>query len=231
VTEGAEKKLLRALAAVSAALDRIDSPSMIIGGIAVIVRGAARATLDIDATVWAGDGSLEGVLKAMKSKSIIPRIAGALAFARQNQVLLLVHRPTGTPIDVSMASLDFEREALARATLEDVGGISVRVAAPEDLVVLKAVAWRDRDRSDIERLLVLHRLEIDLDRVRRLVKAFAHIIDEPNRVEEFEQLVERARNSSRERHLPGRLKTTPPRKRPRQRKKARKSRSHTKPSR
>jgi predicted nucleotidyltransferase len=46
---------------------------------------------------------------------------------------------------VSLAWLDFEREALARASVVDFGGVRVRVAEAEDLVVFKAVAWRDRD--------------------------------------------------------------------------------------
>jgi hypothetical protein len=51
---------------------------------------------------------------------------------------------------------------------------------------------RDRDRSDVERLLVLHGRSIDLERVRALVREFATALDEPGRVAEFEALLRRA---------------------------------------
>jgi predicted nucleotidyltransferase len=74
----------------------------------------------------------------------------------------------------------------------DFGGVRLRVATPEDLVIYKAVAWRDRDRSDIERLLARHRDTIDLERVRQVVREFAAALDDPARVEQFDALVRRA---------------------------------------
>jgi len=64
---------------------------------------------------------------------------------------------------------------------------------PEDLVIYKALAWRDQDRSDIERLFVLHGQGMDLEKIRGLVSEFARILGEPQRVEEFEALLRRAR--------------------------------------
>ncbi|MFW6012464.1 MAG: hypothetical protein ACOC92_02005, partial [bacterium] len=66
------------------------------------------------------------------------------------------------------------------------------VPLPEDLIVYKAVAWRDRDKEDIERLLLLHAEQVDLARVRELVAQFATALDEPERLEQFETLVRRA---------------------------------------
>jgi len=101
------------------------------------------------------------------------------------------HRPTGTPIEISLAWLEFEWEALARATVEDLGMLRVPLAQPEDLVIYKAVAWRDRDRADIERLLRIHD-GIDIARVRRRVEQFAEALDEPERVREFDRLLGRS---------------------------------------
>lgn len=52
MTGPADRGLLDALRALSAALREAGAPSMIIGGIAVIARGVPRLTVDIDATVW-----------------------------------------------------------------------------------------------------------------------------------------------------------------------------------
>ena len=70
-------------------------------------------------------------------------------------------------------------------------GAHIPVALAEDLVIYKAVAWRERDRTDIERLLVTHRDRIDLGRVRRVLSEFAEALDEPDRIAEFDRLVER----------------------------------------
>jgi len=110
-------------------------------------------------------------------------------------VLLLRHEPTGTPIEVSLAWLPFEETALARAEPLDLVPGSVPVAVAEDLVIYKAVAWRDRDRADIERLLVQHGDHIDLARVRRVVQDFAEALGAPERLTELDALIRRALSS------------------------------------
>jgi predicted nucleotidyltransferase len=94
-------------------------------------------------------------------------------------------------MELSLAWLPFEREALRRAELLDVGGVNVPVAVAEDLVVYKAVAWRERDRTDIERLLRAHAGDIDLAYVRRIIAEFAEALDELDRIDDFERLVAR----------------------------------------
>jgi hypothetical protein len=58
------------------------------------------------------------------------------------------------------------------------------------------VAWRERDRADIERLLARHAGRIDLDRVRSLVREFADALDEPERLAAFDAIVTRATERS-----------------------------------
>ncbi len=181
--------LIAALRDLQAALAAHGRSAMIIGGIAVMARGVPRQTIDIDATTEAEGTDLSALLQTLARHHIVPRVPDALAFARERQVLLLRHEPSGTPLEITLAWLPFELDALARATVVDFRGVLVRVATPQDLVVYKAVAWRDRDRSDIERLLVRHHSAIDIDAVRRLVRQFADALDEPERIEAFEALV------------------------------------------
>jgi hypothetical protein len=183
--------LLEALAALTRALDRFGKPFMLIGGLAVIARGVPRDTDDIDATVWAPGLDLDDLLAALREEGITGRIPDLDAFARRSQVLLLQHEPTGTPLEISLAWLPFEEEAMSRAETLVLGGARLPVAVAEDLVVYKVVAWRDRDRADVERLLATHRGSIDLDRVRDLVRRFAEALDEPERIAEFDRLVHR----------------------------------------
>jgi predicted nucleotidyltransferase len=94
-------------------------------------------------------------------------------------------------MDVSLAWLPFESDAISRAQLVSVGGVDVPIATAQDLIVYKAIAWRARDKRDIEDLLQLHRSQIDLVYVRDRVREFAEAIDEPERVLELDAMLER----------------------------------------
>lgn len=186
-----KQPLVRAIADLLAALEAVGAPHMIIGGLAVITRGVVRHTDDADATVWAADIDVSGLLRALRARGIVGRIPEVEAFATQSQVLLLVHQPSGVPMDVSLAWLPFERDAIARAQTVRVEGVDIPVATAQDLIVYKAIAWRDRDRHDIEELLRLHRSSVDLAYIRDRVAEFAEAIDEPERVNQLDGIVAR----------------------------------------
>lgn len=181
-----------AITALTEALDESGAPAMLIGGIAVIARGIPRHTDDVDGTISADAIDLDDVVRILAKHAIEPRVADALQFARQHQVLLLVHVPSATEIELSLAWLPFEREALARAERLDLGTVRARVATAEDLVIYKAVAWRQRDRSDVEQLIQLHHDTIDFARVERIIAEFAAALEEPERLQEFLALKRKA---------------------------------------
>jgi hypothetical protein len=191
----ADEPLIEAIRSVATALDSLVAPSMIIGGIAVIAAGVPRQTIDVDATVLGRQAPLEDVVAALARQGISPRISNALEFARERQVLLLVHDATGVKIEVSFAWLPFEEEALALANEIEVSGQRIRVARPEDLIVYKTAAWRDRDKSDVERLLTLYLDAIDLQRVRALIVEISAALDDPARVDAFDAIVARVRRA------------------------------------
>lgn len=192
VSPAPDRPLLRAIAALDRALSELEGPTMIIGGIAVIARGVPRLTVDVDATVWGEGVDLEQLLATLERHEIVPRISDARDLARRRQVLLLEHRPSGTPLEVSMGWLPFELEAMQRASEVDFEGVRIRVPQVEDLIIYKAVAWRDRDREDIERLLLIHGDSVDLERIRSLVRQFGEALDDPQRIEQLESILERS---------------------------------------
>lgn len=183
---------LDALEALRCALDEVDAPSMIIGGVAVIALGVPRLTVDIDATVAAADLKIERLVEGLDRQGIRPRIPDALAFARARQVFLGVHQASGTPVDVSLAWLPFEAEALSSSQVCDYAGVRIRIPRPEDLLIYKIIASRPRDLQDAEGLLVLHGATMDVDRVRRVVKQFADVLDDVERPETLERLIRKA---------------------------------------
>lgn len=138
--------LSEAVQAVSRALADLPAPGMLIGGIAVIARGVPRATRDVDATIDGSQLELPGLLRRLETHEIVPRIADALGFATQHQVLLLRHEPSGVDVDISIAWLPFELEALAASEKLVLANVHVPVARAEDLTIYKAVAWRPQDQ-------------------------------------------------------------------------------------
>jgi len=192
VSEPGEPRFLGALRALGDGLTELGVPWMIIGGVAVIARGVARFTVDIDAVLWGPAVDLEQALGTLGRHEITPRIDEAAGFARQHQVLLLQHAPSGVPLDLSLAWLPFEDEAIRAGQECDYAGVRIRVPRPDDLIVYKLVAARPRDLDDAETLLLLHGRTLDVPRIRRLVRAFAEALDDSTRPEALERLLRRA---------------------------------------
>lgn len=163
---------------------------MIIGGVAVIALGVPRLTVDIDATVASVDPEL--LSKALERRGIRPRIPDAVDFARARQVFLGIHEASDTPVDVILARLPFEEEAIRSSREQNFAEVRIRVPRPEDLVIYKIVAGRPQDLDDVEGLLLLHGLSIDLGRVRRVVREFADALGDEERVHALERLIRKA---------------------------------------
>jgi hypothetical protein len=168
----------RTLEGLTPVLDKYRGRSVVIGGIAVIARGVPRVTRDIDIAFSGADVTLQGLADQLARAGIVARIQDAVAFAAESQVLLLRHARTGVDVDVSLAWLPFELEAIGAASPAKVGGITLQVAQPEDLVIYKAIAWRPQDQQDIERLLVLHGARMDLMRIRRHVRELGEAMEQ-----------------------------------------------------
>jgi hypothetical protein len=165
---------------------------MLIGGLAVVARGVPRLTIDIDAVVDGEGLDVDRLWVVLRESGLEARIADAAKLASERLVLLLQHPASGMTVDLSLGWMQFEREAMERATTINLGGVLVAVATPEDLVVLKAVAWRAVDRLDITELVIRHHADMDLQRMRRTVAGFYELLEVPERLMEFDRLVSQA---------------------------------------
>jgi hypothetical protein len=151
---------------------------MVIGGIAVIARGVRRMTTDVDAVVQGDAIDVDSLVKILARHSITPRRSDAVAFARANLVLLLHHVPSQVELDVSFGWTAFEREAIAARSIIPYGTVKAPMAAPQDLLIMKAIAARPTDIRDAVQLLALYP-SIDLARVRRTIDELASAADAP----------------------------------------------------
>jgi hypothetical protein len=164
-----------ALIGLAAFLGRGGIPYMVIGGLANIVWGEPRATLDIDVTVWVPDAQLESFVDRV-GQSYRVLVDAPLPFIRAARVLP-IETTTGVRIDLVLGLLPFEREAIDRARDLLVAGTQVRFCTPEDLVLMKIISDRDRDLADARALVLrllptldLHYLEPRIIELARLLK-------------------------------------------------------------
>ena len=184
--------LLAALRDLVAWLQDRQTPGTVIGGVAASLLGRPRVTRDIDALVFLDEKEWAAFLTQGTTFGFAPRLADALAFARQARVLLVRHESSGIDIDIAFGALPFEEEVLARTVWHDLGGIRVPLPRPEDLLIMKAIAHRPRDMADIESILDAQP-QLDLRRVRRWIREFATALATPELLQDFNALVTRWR--------------------------------------
>ncbi len=169
---------------------------LVIGGVAASVLGHPRVTRDVDGLLWLAEERWGELLASGPRWGFVPRVAKALDFARESRVLLLEHQSTGIHVDISLGSLPFEQEAITRALQVEVSGLVLPLPAPEELIVMKAVAHRPRDLADIGAVLEVHP-KLDLRRMRRWLREFAAVLEMPEILDDFEKLLASQRKHER----------------------------------
>jgi uncharacterized nucleotidyltransferase DUF6036 len=140
-------------------LDRCQVRYLVIGGLAVVVVGEPRTTADADVIGYLSSQEAEALIgKAKKAGFQVDvetekerlRMTGALRFRR---------RPF--QLDVILASLPFEDAALSRSQPRRLFGRNLRFPTPEDLIVFKVLAGRQKDLLDAEGIARRHRGKLD----------------------------------------------------------------------
>jgi hypothetical protein len=182
------KQFIAALRDLEKWLDEARAPHALLGGIAVSLIAQPRTTRDIDACIWVEHKLWASLIDSGSYHGFAPRVDDALAFAERSRVFLLVHEPTGTKVDVSVAGLPFEKEMLSHASTVTVGDFEVRVPSPEDLIVTKAIAHRPRDLIDIASIIEIHP-QLDFGRIRKLVKEFAAVLEMPEIADDLDTIL------------------------------------------
>jgi hypothetical protein len=126
-------------------LTRASTPYLIIGGLAVATIGEPRMTGDVDVI---------GYLTVEQATALIDA-ATAAGFEVASDERERLHA-TGTlrfskgrfQLDIILASLPFEDDARARARKHRLFGRLVPLPTPEDLILFKVLAGRDKDLVD-----------------------------------------------------------------------------------
>jgi len=133
------------IAEVAALLEASGVPYAIIGAHAVNVWLEPRFTADIDVTVQAGAPELRQLQAALASRGFsVAREYGA-ELPSGPDFVRFISRDSTIVVEIQAAKTDFQREVIRRGAIER----GIRVATPEDLIVLKLIANRPKDAIDL----------------------------------------------------------------------------------
>ena len=167
-----------ALVAVQRLIEHFSDQGIVIGGVAASLLGKPRLTADVDAMLLVSPEQLPELLQIAAHEGLLARIQDAESFARRNRVLLLVDTASQTNVDISLGVLPFEVEAVERSVVQEIRSLRLRLPTPEDLIILKAVAHRAKDLSDIEEV-INRQPALDWARIESWVKQFAEVLESP----------------------------------------------------
>jgi hypothetical protein len=180
--------------AASEILDWLDAAgwrACVIGGLAVQRWGEPRLTQDVDLTVLVGMGD-----EARFVDSVLARFDARRPDARQFALtyrVLLVRAAVGVPLDMALGSTQFEVESVDRSSSWEIEpGEVIRTCSAEDLVVHKLIAARPRDLADVETIVARQFRRLDVERVRRILAAFAELKEDPELSQPFENALVKA---------------------------------------
>jgi hypothetical protein len=179
------------VAALDASCGAIGVRWYLFGAQAALLYGSARLTADVDATVLLGDVSTETLVEALKTEGFELRIDDP-EFVAATRVIPVVHGPTGLPADIVLGGPGLEELFLARAHTRSVGGAPVPVVAAEDLVAMKILAGREKDRQDIVAILRAGRGTLDLSAIRATIEMLESALAQSDLMPLFEELQRRA---------------------------------------
>ena len=156
-----------------------------IGGLAVQRWGEPRETVDVDLTLLTGFSGEDRFVSLLMQR-FEPRIDHAAEFARANRVLLLRAR-SGVGLDIALAGLSFEEQAVARSSLFTFPpDMPLRTCSAEDLIVLKAFADRPKDWVDVDGILIRQAGALDWHYTRTQLAPLAELKGEPEIVDRLD---------------------------------------------
>jgi hypothetical protein len=183
-------ELLRALATV---LGTLGARWYVFGAQAVVVWGRPRLTGDVDVTMFLEPERPEAFVAAMTAAGFDLRVADVHGFVARTRVFPFMHAASGLGLDVVLGGPGFEEEFLRTARLVDIGGLTVPIIGPEELIVTKILAGRAKDLDDVQGILVAQGETLDVRRVRELLRALEAAIDQSDLLPAFEEQVTAAR--------------------------------------
>jgi len=155
-------------------LNKANINYIVVGGIATILHGYVRATVDIDLIVDLQVDEATKVIEALTIAGFIPKVpVKAIEFADEAkrkqwiedkgmQVFSMYH-PDQIALTIDLF-VDYPipyDELMSRSVIMELGDTNIRVCSIDDLITMKQQAGRYKDLADIEQLVKIKNYEKD----------------------------------------------------------------------
>jgi predicted nucleotidyltransferase len=161
----------QSVGSIIAALNQQNVHYLVVGGLAVVAHGYVRFTADVDLMLALDEANLARAVAALESLGYRPRAPVAFEefieprnrqkwITEKGMTVFSLFSPAhpATEIDLFAENpLDFSAAFQRAVPIEIASGIKAPVCAIEDLIQLKSLANRPRDREDIEQLKRLNK--------------------------------------------------------------------------
>jgi hypothetical protein len=178
------RSLAEKVVALENVLGASDVPFAFGGALALAYYAEPRATVDVDLNIFAPPEAIDRVSAILGSLDITTSAAERRTVLRDGQVRL--HWGM-TPVDLFFAYDPFHYHAGERVRQVPFGDETIRILAPEDLLVCKVVFNRRKDWIDVEQMLLLTAGSLDIDDTRRWITRV--VGDDDDRLARFELAV------------------------------------------
>jgi hypothetical protein len=155
---------MASLTALQKALEKAQVDYVVIGAHAVNAWIEPRFTGDFDITVQADHAALERLEQALEEQGYARAGAEGDELASGPDFVRFVSRNQGIDLEVQVAKTKFQSSAIERGARPG----ELRVATPEDLIIMKLIAYRPKDRADLAGLVKLD--DVDWGYVDRWAK-------------------------------------------------------------
>ncbi|MEZ5289404.1 MAG: nucleotidyl transferase AbiEii/AbiGii toxin family protein [Vicinamibacterales bacterium] len=186
------------LSDLAAALAAIGARWYVFGAQAALVWGRPRLTTDVDVTVKCPT-STEQLVATLEASGFSLRIDATKTFIRSTRVVPLEHRQSGLALDVVLAGPGLEDEFLERAVPVEVAGTMVPFISPEDLIVTKLLAGREKDIEDVRGVLSERVAELDVEQIRTTLRLLEAALGQSDLMPAFDAELARWRRGARDR--------------------------------
>ncbi|MDX2130126.1 MAG: nucleotidyltransferase [Chloroherpetonaceae bacterium] len=165
-----------------ATLARIDSlckrsnlDYIVIGGVAVMYYESARQTTDIDLSVDTEIGEFNKVVNIFTSNGFRAVKENPLVFFERYFVLPLIDDVNGIKVDVAAGVGGFEKLSISRGKRVTFGNAEFNIATPEDMLIFKLFAARERDIADVKYLIRRFRKQLSIPYLKSTAKKFQEL--------------------------------------------------------
>jgi predicted nucleotidyltransferase len=166
----------------------------IIGGIAMIQHTRVRTTDDIDALLIMPQVAMSGLFESLRDRGFSLDVLQSIREFRDGGLTTICFKDV--LVDLMRPIVPAFNHILDRAISAQILGQTVRVSSAEGLIVMKLVAMRPQDETDVQDILAAYAGNLDIQYVRTELESLMESNDP--RFAKFEQWLARVGHETKE---------------------------------